>query len=75
MPLIALLFKAQIISTNLLVSSFFPVKIIHHGKIILSKNDDEPTNKLSWKKLNFQFSFYFHPPFSLLSTVCMCEFQ
>lgn len=37
MPLIALLFKAQILSSNLLVSSFFPVKIIHREKIILSK--------------------------------------
>lgn len=53
MPLIALLFKAQFFSSDLLVSSLFPVKIIHCGKIILSKNNDEPTNKLSWKKLNF----------------------
>lgn len=59
MPLIALLFKAQIISSNLLVSYFFPVEIIHHGKIILSENDDEPANKFIWKKLNFHFMFFF----------------
>lgn len=43
--LIALLFKAQIIPSNLLVS-FFPSEIIHCGKVFLSQRVDEPAKPI-----------------------------
>lgn len=45
------------------------MEIIHCGKIILSKNDDEPTNELKEAELSIQFLFF---PHLSLSASCVC---